>query len=1019
MDNLIRWLHLSDLHIGHKDNLWLNHALQVRLQSLLEQEGRIDFILVTGDIIHQGQYMDRHLCDQAARFFNLLKEYCGHIVFSIGNHDYTRDNVRLNLLADWERLDNEEKKKQEHTYEPKLRSAFEPYVEFCNGIIGNDSPLSTQSYIYDKVPGINIVVLNTSIFSGQPMLDAKGGILKEDGQILINDTGKLWISENSFPEISKLNDEQPSIVVGHHTLMMFESHSRSKLLGFIRTLQTSYYFCGHIHKAEDTDIEGIHQIASAGVFQDGENIPTVKLHQMKKSANEHIDSKIYVFSEGEWKEQHLEKAKEVRFPEAEDVATPKEITTTPPEMFQVKSSPVSDGAIRFSYNGGMFNLYTSKPLATDMFTPHMHGGLDEVTYVADGSVYAYIDGKCSKISTDTAVLMPKGKLHGFLPAEYPCKYITMGIETDSLSQYETAWSEDIKKIQALDRELLRDIPEKRRNSIFDQVIAYLKCSILEVRWAALEMLKKYLAQDSDDSTYISSGIQQLVIKALREKDIETKLFGLNMACEFRTRISAQTIYTLMANSDMYILTWNCAYYLITVRPNIQYDHLFDRVWNGNADADVCQYYRQVIVSLLQLMITKNGTHFLMVCETASNNCPESIPIDDIIIHFVLWYTSFNFSGERIDFISAKAAFQRILGDEGGDILRVLSNHSDHQERFRALQLCRDKKLLVKVVKAFFESFKQDHQEEREGKLVKSNIKEYLRIIVSEECNLHCAYCHHEGRIDSLAGKSIEYNPDFNLEEVLGEAKRCGFKKIKISGGEPLLYPNVLETCHKFQNDFLDIGFTTNGTRIIDLKDVFERIKGSKLSFNVTLNSLNAEKYRHITQSEDLPHVIEGIEYLIKSGFKVKLNAVITSYNIDDIEALVAYAARKKINIKLLDLFSFDQISEEYQHISIAEIKSKLMELYDVTDQDFYAINDYMCVETMGIQVMIPKRLYSSDCQYNCKMYPCAEGLFGIRVYEDYSCAYCFNGKIYKGSVSDLEANISQIREQLDMMKFMY
>ena len=119
----------------------------------------------------------------------------------------------------------------------------------------------------------------------------------------------------------------------------------------------------------------------------------------------------------------------------------------------------------------------------------------------------------------------------------------MGIETDSLSQYETAWSEDIKEIQALNRELLRDIPEKRRNSIFDQVIAYLKCSILEVRWAALEMLKKYLAQDSDDSTYISSGIQQLVIKALREKDIETKLFGLNMACEFRTRISAQTIST--------------------------------------------------------------------------------------------------------------------------------------------------------------------------------------------------------------------------------------------------------------------------------------------------------------------------------------------------------------------------------------------------------------------------------------------------------------------------------------------
>lgn len=1018
MDNYIRWLHLSDLHMGHKDNPWLNSTLQERLQSLLEQEGKINFILVTGDIIHQGQYADKHLCDQAATLFELLKKYCDHIVFSIGNHDYTRDDVRLNLLAGWEKLDDTEKKKHEHTYEPKLRSAFEPYVEFCKSIIGGDNPLSTQSYIYGNVPGINIVVLNTSIFSGQPMLDEKGEILKKDGQNLVDDTGKLWISESSFPKASSLNGEQPTIVVGHHTLMMFEAHSRNKLLNFMRTVQTSYYFCGHIHKSEDTDVEGIHQIASAGVFQDDENIPTVKLHQMRKSANEHIESRTYVFSKGEW-EQQVEKKGEISSSKTENTTICKKDAMIPTEVFQMKSSPASDGAIRFPYNEGVFNLYTSIPRVSDMFTPHLHSGLDEVTYVSDGSVYAYIDGECTKISANSAVLMPKGKLHGFLPAEYPCKYITMGIESGSLSQYETAWNEDIAKIQNLDQELSQDIPGKRRNSIFDEVISFLKCSILEVRWTALEMLKKYLVQDSDDSTYISAGIRQLVIKALRDEDIETKLFGLNLACEFRTNIAAQTIHGLMVNSDKYILAWNCAYYLIAVRTNIQYDNLFNKVWNEDGTSDICQYYRQVIISLLQLMIKRNGTHFSKVYKTYSDNLPKAIPIDDIIIHFTLWYTSFNFSRERIDYTSARLVFQNILGDKGGDILRILSNYSDYQERFRALQLCRDKKCLVEVVRAFFESFKEEQQEEQEKKLMKSNIKEYLRIIVSEECNLRCAYCHHEGRTNSLIGKSLGYNPNFNLEKILDEAKRCGFKKIKISGGEPLLYPNILKVCHKFQNDFQDIGFTTNGTKIIELKDVFEGIKGSRLSFNVTLNSLNEEKYQHITQSEDLRQVIEGIDYLVKSGFKVKLNAVITSYNIDDIESLVAYAARKKINIKLLDLFSFDQGSEEYQHISIAEIKSRLMELYDVTDQNFHAINDYLCVEVMGTQVMIPKRLYSSDCQHNCKMYPCAEGLFGIRVYEDYSCAYCFNGKIYKGGVADFEENISQIREQLDLMKFMY
>ena len=96
-----------------------------------------------------------------------------------------------------------------------------------------------------------------------------------------------------------------------------------------------------------------------------------------------------------------------------------------------------------------------------------------------------------------------------------------------------------------------------------------------------------------------------------------------------------------------------------------------------------------------------------------------------------------------------------------------------------------------------------------------------------------------------------------------------------------------------------------------------------------------------------------------------------------------------------------------------------MELYDVTDHDFSVISDYMYMETMGIRVMIPKRLYSSDCQFNCRMYPCAEGLFGIRVYEDYTCAYCFNGRLYSGGLENFQENIEQIRSHLDLMKFMY
>lgn len=1018
MDTYIRWLHLSDLHIGHEDNPWLDSTLQMRLEQLLEREGSFHFILITGDLIHQGRYQDSGLREQAAQILRLLQRRCQHIVFSIGNHDYTRDDPRLNMLAAWQKLDVTQKRKQESAYGTKLQGDFNAFVKFCQDITG--SPVSTQTYLYKEVPGINIVVFNTSIFSGQPQLDPDGKIVfEEKGKPRIQDAGKLWISQDAFPDVRDLQEDQPTIVVGHHTLSMLEEESRDRFLQFMDTVQSSYYFCGHIHAEDSRSFGGVHQLASAGVFADSYNRPTVTIHQMRKNANEHIESKTYSFRGGEWKEDGpvVPKTPCEDGPDDGDSREPERFQ----ERFEVPRSAVSDGAIRFPYHDGTFSLYLSRPCATDMLTPHLHADLDEVTYVTEGAVYAYLDGKCEKILADSAVLMPRGKLHGFLPAEYPCKYVTMGVESGGHARYESSWSEDIQRLRNLDQELSRDIPDSRRNQMLDEILGHLKSAVLEVRWAALDILKKYLAQDSDDSNYIAPSIQRLVIGALRSTDVGEKLFGLNMACEFRARVAPQTIHALMTDTEQYILPWNCAYYLMAVRTKIDYDNLFGKIEDSGGRDSRCRYYEQVLVSLLQLMIRHKGSRFLEVYERPVPDMLEGevIPREDIVIHFVLWYTSFNFKDERINYRQARSAFQELLADKGEDVLRGLLNFGDYQERFRALQLCREKGVLAGAVRAFFESFEEERPQEQGEKPMSGNIKEYLRVIVSETCNLSCPYCHHEGRVESLVGSALKSNPNFDLRGTLEKARQCGFRKIKISGGEPLLFPNVLKICNEFSEDFEDIGFTTNGTQILALQSEFERIKGSKLSFNVTLNSLDENKYRHITGTGDLRTVREGIDYLVKNGFKVKINAVITSYNVDDIESLVAYAARKRINIKLLDLFAFDQLPEEFQHISIAEIKSKLMELYDVTDRDFSVISDYMYMEAMGIRVMIPKRLYSSDCQFNCKMYPCAEGLFGIRVYEDYTCAYCFNGRIYSGGLENFPENIEQIRAHLDLMKFMY
>lgn len=1018
MDTYIRWLHLSDLHIGRQDNPWLDSALQTRLEQLLEQEGRFHFILITGDLIHQGQYHNGELQRQAKQLLELLQKYCEHIIFAIGNHDYIRNPSRLEMLTAWQKLDDKQKKKQEAEYDNKLQGDFKEFVRFCLDIASIS--VSTQTYLYKKVPGINIVVFNTSVFSGQPQLDQDGNPVKdENGNTVIQDAGKLWISQNAFPDIHDLQEDQPTIVVGHHTLSMLDVESRTQFLQFMHTVQSSHYFCGHIHAEDSRNFDGVHQIASAGVFADSYNRPTVTIHQMLKNANEHIKSKTYSFQNGEWKESGpvIPEVTGGGCLDSGDTFN----TVQPRESFEIQRSAISSGAILLPYHDGTFSLYLSKPGATDMLSPHLHANLDEVTYVAEGAVYSYLDGRCNKVSADSSVLMPKGKLHGFLPVEYPCKYITMGVESGGHARYESSWSEDIRRLRELDQTLSQDILDSRRNQMLDEILEHLKSAVLEVRWEALDILKKYLAQDSDDSSYIAPSIQRLVIGALRSTDVGEKLFALNMACEFRVKVSPKTIHMLMTDTEQYILPWNCAYYLIAVRTKIDYDNLFSKVEDSGGRDKYCEYYEQILVSLLQLMIRHKGSHFQEVYERPVPDILEGavIPKEDIVIHFVLWYTSLNFKDERINYRQALSDFQSLLADKGEDVLRGLLNFGDHQERFRSLQFCREKGVLAKAMRAFFESFKEEQPQEQGEKTMVGNIKDYLRIIVSETCNLRCPYCHHEGRVDSLVGNALKCNPDFDLRKTLEKAKQSGFRKIKISGGEPLLFSNVLKICNEFSGDFEDIGFTTNGTQILALQSEFDRIKGSGLSFNITLNTLDANKYRHITGTGDLKSVQAGIDYLVKNGFKVKINAVITSYNVEDIESLVAYAARKRINIKLLDLFSFDQLPDEFQHVSIAEIKSKLMELYDVTDTDFSVINDYMYMETMGIKVMIPKRLYSSDCQFNCKMYPCAEGLFGIRVYEDYTCAYCFNGRIYPGGLEDFPENINLIRTHLDKMKFMY
>lgn len=512
----IRWLHISDLHIGSPKNKWLDSTLQDKFVEKISNIGRLDFILVTGDVIHKGQSNNHNYYTSAHNLFKKLSDICEHIVFAIGNHDYIRDDSRFNLLRDWQK--EEDKHKKEEEYLEKLASSFNGYVSFCKAVTCPENPISARSYVYDKYKDLNIVVLNTSIFSGQPVCDENWTIqLDDENNVKVNDFQKIWLCESDLPEYSLFNKSVPTIVIGHHSMEMLSKESQQKLRVFLNNIGAKHYFCGHIHKNTRGDSGAIKQWAAAGLFRDGYNVPSFTLYEMQKNSNTNVQENLYVYDSenGNWDSKEF-------IPDNDGDRTIENTKIVNP--FSVEKSDISSGALRLPFgDGGAFNIYISKPNATDSISPHSHKNVDEVTYIIDGSVYACIDSKITVLNANEAVSMPKEILHTFMPKVLPCEFLTMGIET-KIATYSGNWDEDIAKLNELRTQLFNNIDVLETGT---GILNYLKSNIMEVRWLAIDILKQCLTNDTDENIeskrIVESQLQIFVSELLKSSDLQDNI----------------------------------------------------------------------------------------------------------------------------------------------------------------------------------------------------------------------------------------------------------------------------------------------------------------------------------------------------------------------------------------------------------------------------------------------------------------------------------------------------------------
>ena len=204
--------------------------------------------------------------------------------------------------------------------------------------------------------------------------------------------------------------------------------------------------------------------------------------------------------------------------------------------------------------------------------------------------------------------------------------------------------------------------------------------------------------------------------------------------------------------------------------------------------------------------------------------------------------------------------------------------------------------------------------------------EYLRISVTDRCDFRCVYCMAED-MTFLPRQQI-----LSLEEIERLARLFvarGVRKIRLTGGEPLVRRGVVDLCARISAlpGLRELVMTTNGSQLTRLARPLAEAGVKRL--NISLDSLNHERFRSITRTGDLQQVLDGIEAARDAGFeRVKLNTVVLKgRNHDEVQALAAYALERGLDITFIEEMPLGEVGRERgeAYCSSDEVRSLLAE----------------------------------------------------------------------------------------------
>ena len=192
---------------------------------------------------------------------------------------------------------------------------------------------------------------------------------------------------------------------------------------------------------------------------------------------------------------------------------------------------------------------------------------------------------------------------------------------------------------------------------------------------------------------------------------------------------------------------------------------------------------------------------------------------------------------------------------------------------------------------------------------------YLRLSVTDRCDFRCTYCMSEDMVFAPRAQIL------TLEELYAVADAfigLGVKRIRITGGEPLVRKNLLSLLGRLgaRPELEDLAITTNGSQLAHLAPALREAGVDRL--NISLDSLQRERFAAFTRRDSLDQVLQGIDAARAAGFRrIKLNSVVQKgRNDDEVEDLVAFAVECGLDISFIEEMPLGSISSHERKVTL-------------------------------------------------------------------------------------------------------